>query len=162
MERFESSISIQWFSDPEQIIWNFWIQPLLGFGSGIPHRVALRILENSAHIWWHRLVAGLSRTFLTNMILFLISGDNLFQIMPDCLPFTLTSPWPVIQTHPCSAEQPNSWCFLQKRLYLPPPGNSRENSWQLGSRCQRTNLWYSSPLSCEHIRKPSSGRNHLF
>lgn len=110
------------------------MRPSLDFGSGIPHRVVLRILENSTHIWWHRLVSGLPMTFLTNIILFITSENNLFHIMPDCLPLSLTSPW----APRCSAEQPSYWCFLLKCLYLPPPGNSRKNIQQVGSRCQES------------------------
>lgn len=59
--------------------------------------------------------------------LFITSGNNLFHIMPDCLPLTLTSPWPVTPWTPqCSTEQSGYWCFLLKCLYLPPPGNSRK------------------------------------
>lgn len=83
--------------------------------------------ENSTHKRWHRLVSALPMTFLTNIILFITSGNNLFHIMPDCLPLTLTSPWPVTPWTPqCSAEQSGYWCFLLKCLYLPPPGNSRK------------------------------------
>lgn len=58
-----------------------------------------------------------------------------------------------------STEQSSYWHFLLKCLHLPPPGNSSKNIQQVGSRCQRVNLWNPSSLSYEYIGKPRGVEN---
>lgn len=63
--------------------------------------------------WWGRL----SMNLLINIIHVIISRNNLFQIMSDCLPLTLTYPWSVIpQIHHWLAEQPSYWWFFLKHI----------------------------------------------